>query len=385
MRGKSLALLVLALGCGLVASLGITQVMAKRGGDQTAAPADLQSVYIAVKDIPVGVALNNDILKTEDWPKDKVPAGAIFRSEDVLGRFARAKFYAGEPILEQKLFGKGMSDLGTDRLIPKGMRVVSVKVDPTAIHGGLLMPGSRVDLQVMLRADPSNGIAQTATRTVLQGIKVFAVNDVVSLDSTGPQETKSIPGRTVSLLVTPDQAEKVTLAGELGMIRLIMRSPDDDEPVHSRGAVPQELFGTDSAKRTDENLVPQSATPADNGFAKWLSAVRAKMAAVKAPQPTSETPPTPDHWSMRVLRGSEVNDVEFEEGTATDAAKSADWRPVGGPLAPVASRTQPAAPETKRPTPPREVKPDTDDSKPKGDGVKPEGAPPAASGARQPS
>ena len=309
-----------------------------------------------------------------------MPAGSLFRQEDVLGRFARAKFYAGEPILEQKLFGKGTSDIGTDRLIPKGMRVVSVRVDPVTIHGGLVMPGSRVDIQVMLRVDPSNGIAQTGTRTILQDIKVFAVNDVVNLDSNNPQEAKSIPGRTVSLLVTPEQAEKVTLAGEMGTIRLIMRSPEDDVQVHTGGAVPQVLFGDGTGKRAEESLVPKSDVPDHGkGFVEYLNAIRSKMAAVKTPAASAAAAAVPDHWSMRVLRGSDVNDVEFEEAAAMAAAKGTDWRAIGGPLAPTAPRTRPATPDTKRPTP------GADDSKPKGDGAKPDGVSPTPSGGKQPS
>ena len=122
-----------------------------------------------------------------------------------------------------------MTDQGADALIPKGYRVVSVRVESVTVHGGLLMPGSRVDIQVYINRNPAGGIPETTTRTLLQDVKVFAVNDVVSMDTPG-QDTKSIQGRTVSLLVTPEQAERVTLASELGTIRLIMRSPDDDAP-----------------------------------------------------------------------------------------------------------------------------------------------------------
>ena len=85
MRAKSVALLVLALGCGLVASLGITQVLAKRGGDPTVT-AEMQGVVVAVKDIPLGSLLTPQTAKLEEWPKDRVPAGALTRLEDVDGR-----------------------------------------------------------------------------------------------------------------------------------------------------------------------------------------------------------------------------------------------------------------------------------------------------------
>ena len=89
MKGKSLALLVLALGCGLVASLGITQVLAKRG-DPSAA-SDTTPVYVAKADIATGSLVTRENVKVEQWPKDRVPAGAVIRQEDLDGRRARQK------------------------------------------------------------------------------------------------------------------------------------------------------------------------------------------------------------------------------------------------------------------------------------------------------
>ena len=358
MRAKSVALLVLALGCGLVASLGITQVLAKRGGDPAAA-AETQGVLVAVKDIPLGSLLTSQVTKLEEWPKDRVPAGALTRMEDVEGRRSRAKFYVGEPILEQKLFGKGMTEQGADALIPKGYRVVSVRVEAVTVHGGLLMPGSRVDIQVYISRNPAGGIAETTTRTLLQDIKVFAVNDVISMDTPG-QDTKSIQGRTVSLLVTPEQAEKVTLASELGTIRLIMRSPDDDVQVDTRGALPQELFGdSKGARREKETLVQESATPAKDstkGFVDYLNSIRTKLAAAKLNVPPDSLPQEAPRWTMRLLKGPEINEIELE-GNPPALAANADlgWKATNGmKSSPVASAIK--EPRSKRLLPPEEPK-----------------------------
>src|SRR5271157_5136995 len=123
MKGKSLALLVLALGCGLVASLGITQVLAKRG--DPAAPSDTAPVFVAKVDMASGSLIPAENLKTEQWPKDRVPAGAVTRQEDLDGRRARQKIYAGEPIIEPKLMARGQ--VPTDGLVPKGLRAVPVQ------------------------------------------------------------------------------------------------------------------------------------------------------------------------------------------------------------------------------------------------------------------
>ncbi len=338
MRAKPLALLVLALGCGLIASLGITQVISKRG-PEAGPPSDTQNVAVAVKEIPLGAIIAADCTKIEEWPKDRVPTGALGKPEDVEGRRTKAKFFPGEPILDQKLFGKGAGDPGIGGLIPKGLRVVSLRVDPVTTSGGLLMPGSRVDVQVHVHSDPTNGITETATHTILQDIKVFAVNDVVSLDNSG--DTKSIQGRTVSLLVTPSQAEKITLASEMGTIRLIMRSPDDDVQTPTRGETPMELFGghSEGSHREKEKLVADPEPPKPDpppavakSFGDYLQSMPGRIAAAK-PGRVVALPVAPEaaHWSMRVLRGSEVSEVELQENAAAGpSGAGGGWRMVGG-------------------------------------------------------
>jgi pilus assembly protein CpaB len=330
MRGKSIALLLLALGCGLVASVGITQVVGRRSADKAAQVAEKQAIYVAAKEVPLGTKLTAEMIKLEDWDKDKVPAGTLVRAEDVEGRGARTHFYVGEPILEQKLFGHGLGDR-SDELIPKGYRVVSVKVDPVTIHHGLILPGTRVDLQLYMQRNQGMGISETSTKTILQDIKVFAVNDVYGLDTTG-QGTKSIQATTVSLLVTPEQAAKVTLASELGMIRLIMRGPEDDKVVAAASARPQDLFGGgEGAQRDREVLVPNAGREPgemDKGFKEYLKSLQAKMAAKSEP---AAPPRQAARWNMRLLRGADIRDIELHEDDSSGPAQSGAPAAPGGP------------------------------------------------------
>jgi pilus assembly protein CpaB len=335
MRGKSIALLLLALGCGLVASVGITQVV-RRPTDKAAPVAEKQAIYVAAKEVPLGTKLTAEMIKLEDWDKDKVPAGALARAEDVEGRGARVHLYVGEPILEPKLFGHGSGER-SDELIPKGYRVVSVKVDPVTIHHGLVLPGTRVDLQLYIQRNQGLGISETSTKTILQDIKVFAVNDVYGLDAAG-QGTKSIQATTVSLLVTPEQAAKVTLASELGMIRLIMRGPEDDKVVAAASARPQDLFGGgEGAHRDREVLVPNAGREPngmDKGFKEYLKSLQAEMAAKSEP---AAPPRQAARWNMRLLRGADIRDIELREddsGASAAAGGPAQsgqgvWKPIG--------------------------------------------------------
>ncbi len=328
---------MLALGCGLVASIGITQVMAKRGTPATVT-AEVEAIFVAMTDIPMGDPITPQMIKLEDWPKGKIPPGALAKIEDIEGRRPKTKIYSGTPILDNYLLSKGASDQGATGLIPKGYRVVSVKVDAVSSGSSLLRPGDRVDVLVHLEKCPAKGIPETSTRTFLQDVKVFAVNDVFALESADKPES-SIKAQTVSLLVSPEQAEKVMLATELGRIRLVMRSPEDDEQTTVQGAAPRELFGiADGANRGRESLLgPEEMQPAKSGEANdFLALLNAKRAEQAAPAPETQAapPPATETWTMKILSGREVDQavLEAERGESSQSSDSglSKWRISGG-------------------------------------------------------
>jgi pilus assembly protein CpaB len=357
MRPKSLALLLLALGCGLVASIGITEVMSRRSVDQATAPSEMQSIFVAMNDIPLGDLLTPQILKLEQWPRDKVPHGAISRIEDVEGRRARTKLYAGEPILENRLLGKGASEQGATALIPKGYRVVPVKVDLVSGGSSMIVPGDRVDVMIHLVRDPAREIQETVTRTILQDIKVFAVDDVVDLEKE-KEGIKKLAAKTISLLVTPDQAAKLMLATQLGTINLVMRSPEDDKQVASAEAKPGELFGTSTKSARDKEtlMAPEEKekTPKEpaKGFLDFLGAAKAKPAEDQAAKAR-------EMWIMRILKPGDVAEVQFEAEETKDALDSpfGAWKvtsAAGGSSGAGSGKESPktVAPPSPGPTPP---------------------------------
>ena len=166
MRPKSMILIVVALGCGLVASIGISQVMENRSSDAPA-PLPTEKIYVAVRDVPLGQVLNAQMVKFEEWPKDKIPEGAIKTLENIEGRRPLTRLYPGEPILTAKLVDANKF-LGASDKIPKGMRVVSVKVTVDSSASGLLNPGDRVDVLVYLKR--GKGISFTTTRTIMKNV-----------------------------------------------------------------------------------------------------------------------------------------------------------------------------------------------------------------------
>lgn len=303
---------MLALGCGLVASLGITQVMGKRNADGPNPTGEMAAIFVAMENVPMGDPLTAQVLKLEEWPKDKVPPGALTKIEDVEGRRPKTPIYKGSPILEDQLLGQGAAEEGAGGLIPKGYRVVSVRVDAVSGGASLIRPGDRVDVLVHLQSNSGRGIQETTTRTILQDIKVFAVNNVFNLESV--EDEKAISAKTISLLVTPGQAEKVMLATELGNIRLVMRSPQDDEQATVLGAVPHELFGnSEASERENETRIhgPQLARNTDADDLAAFRRVLESQGSEKSVR-SEEGPKEPNNWKMRIISADRVNEVLLE-------------------------------------------------------------------------
>jgi pilus assembly protein CpaB len=360
MRPKAIALLVLALGCGLVASIGITEVLARRNSDPAGATGDTQTVFVAMIDIGMGDSLTSQMLKIEQWPKGKIPAGAIARIEDIEGRRVRTRLYPGEPILENKLLSKGASEQGASALIPKGYRVVPVRVDAYSGASNLILPGDRVDVMVHLVRDANRSIQETVTRTILQDVRVFGVNAVVDLEKE-KDGTRSINAKTISLLVKPEQAAKVMLAQQMGTIQLVMRSPEDDQPTANAQAKPSELFGiVDRSERSKETLMdaPDPApTAKGTGFTELLNSV---------PEKAAET------WTVRIIQPGAVNDVvlEADDSKSASASPFGLWKtttavstPTGNPVPnrpKVSSAPAPKPPVPKPPAAPKKGEPKND-------------------------
>jgi Flp pilus assembly protein CpaB len=285
-----------------------------------------------------------EAVKLEQWPKDKIPPGALCKQEDMDNRRTRQRIFAGQPILEPMLLHAG--EVPLDAQIPKGLRVVAIPIGPEAIHSGLVVPGARCDVQVFMRADASIGVAETIAKTILQDIRVFAVNDITNLqqqqpspgsDPKAPEAPHSIPtGKTVSLLVTPAQAEVVTLASQLGTIRLILRSGDDTEQVKYDSVRARELLGG----LTGANREMENRKKADNEvFDMWFKMVKKSLESTSgktaSANPSRHAARVDDmpHYKMTLRLGSEnPSDVILTanvgpNGVADDAAWTATSLP----------------------------------------------------------
>lgn len=363
MRPKSLLLLMLALGCGLVASIGINQVLADRrsGGD---APAiETQPIFVALVDIGIGDPILPAQLKLEEWPKGKLPEGAISDLTQLEGRRARTKLFKGDPLNEAKLWGKGEASEIASGQIPDGMRVVAVKVD-NEISGRLLNVGDRVDVMVYLQENQNLRIPKSITKTILQNVKVFAVDATFRADT---DDNKTTDARTISLLVTPRESQMVMMATQMGEIRIAMRSATDTIEDKSPGVTPDELLHLVQDPGKTEPT-PSATQGAGGGLLSFLDGLKTNPtpAATPAPQPTPDTKtPEPDPaptvkiFKMRIYTGATARDVEFRDGipVVKQEGNSTYAPPTSSPSTRVEQNSNP-----RTNTPPTPSPDDTDES-----------------------
>ena len=227
---------VILAGMGAVlAAIVVFSAIRKRESEVQRAMAHTVEVVVAAKDIPLGAKLEPAELKLARWSRDSMPQGAFTDPQAVAGSFARGQFVANEPVVASKLYmGEKVSGV-MPLLIPAGMRAMSVPVDEVADIAGFVEPHTRVDILV---AVSGTGPGEASfSRIVLQNIEVLAVAQEIEHVKDHPQVVK-----VVTLLVTPVEAEKLTLASREGMLRLAMRNYNDAKIVSTRGIALTDLL-----------------------------------------------------------------------------------------------------------------------------------------------
>src|SRR3954449_13594418 len=237
MRMKSLILIFIALGCGLVASIGISQVMNRDGSSSL----EMEQILVALADVDIGTKLDAQNVKLEDWPKAKIPDGAVRKLEDVKDKFANARFFKGEPLHVNKI-----SDTLTNiaNKVPAGYRAMPVKVEEDTVMKGI-SPGDRVDVMVFLKKNGAE-IPETGAFTILTNVRVFAVNTNTERASEGKSESSNF--KTMSLLVKPEHARELAVAASMGKIMLTLRRPDEKDEAAGEEVTPLNEILTGSSK-----------------------------------------------------------------------------------------------------------------------------------------
>jgi len=248
-------------------------------------------IVVAATVLPVGVTIQPPNVRVAKVPRDQFPKGAFRKPEEVIGRPVISMILAEEPVLEGRLAERG-SGLGLSPVIPAGMRAVSVKVNEVVGVAGFVLPGMRVDVLATVKPP---GEAGARTSTILQNILVLSAGQHIQPDARG--QPINVP--VVTLLVTPDQAEVLTLAGSEGKIQLVLRNAADQALAKPPGHQVSELYG--ASKRLERPVRPTTPKPPPPATAQ---------VAVIAP------PPRPDQ--VVVIRGTKKTLEPIGEGEAND-------------------------------------------------------------------
>jgi len=249
-------LLTILLVAFLIAS-GCTFLVYRVVGNRAVAakPVVTTPIVAAAADIKIGTLLTAANLTTMEL-KGAPPKGAILKPSDAIGRGVLADIYQGEPIMDTRLAPVG-SGGGLAATIPQGMRACAVKVDQVVGVAGFVTPGMHVDVLVVGvppgQQDPNEG---TITRTVLQNIAVLSAGTDIQKDAEGkPQQVQ-----VVNLLVTPDDAQTLSLASNL-KIQLVLRNPLDTKVEKVDRAATGQLFGAPVAVKRTGAVVHKVAAP----------------------------------------------------------------------------------------------------------------------------
>jgi len=215
-RNRLLLIGILALGVGALVSYMVYTTL--RRTVASVKQANTQ-VVVAADDLQVGTKLEDKDLREIRLPGADLPQGYYQNKADVLGRGVVQPILKGEFVLPSKLAAEN-AGAGLPSLIPPGMRALSVKVNEVVAVAGFVVPGTRVD--VLLTGNPT-GTNEPLTTTVLENVEVLAAGQKLQRSAQG--EPQSVP--VITLLVSPEDAQKLTMASNEGRIQLALRNPLD--------------------------------------------------------------------------------------------------------------------------------------------------------------
>jgi pilus assembly protein CpaB len=294
MRNKRLIIaLTGAILCGLIGVMLVTRYLS----NVQAYARDLGTVVVAKAEIPLGEKITAEQVTLTSIPNGSTPEGAFRKLDQVVGRVAIMPIGLRETITSQKLAPAGTGG-GLSAVIPEGYRAMTVKVDDVVGVSGFVMPGSHVDVVAVISPQAQQGYSQDpVSKIVLQNIKVLATG--AKIDSPENQREPTAV-KAVTLLVTPQQAEKLALASNEGKLQLVMRSYGDQDDTETKGASKSALLTGYSPTAT---APPKPEKPAE-------TAAEPKKSHVRPPRVTEQKEPAPLVQPQPVRR----NSIELIEG-----------------------------------------------------------------------
>jgi pilus assembly protein CpaB len=270
MRSRIFAVLAIAVLAGGGLAYGTYNMMTNQPVKTVSAPT--QPVVVAAVDLSLGTELKKDDLTVVNFPAGQAPQGAFARVADVIGRGLISPLVKNEVVLPAKLASKEAGS-GLPPVIPEGMRAVSVRVNEVIGVAGYVLPGTHVD--VLCNLSPTNQPQDTISKLILSNVQVVTAGTRIEQDQ---EKGKPMQVTVVTLLVYPDQAERLALASTEGKIQLALRNPLDQGAPDTAGMKPAMLMG----------VVKAPAPAAPKVAARKVTGPVTSETTVSAPLPTVE-------------------------------------------------------------------------------------------------
>jgi pilus assembly protein CpaB len=254
MRGRFSVVLIIAAIAGLLASTLVYRTVAQMRAAAARGP-ETEDILVAAANLDVAETVSARDVKLVSWPKLALPQGALRKIADVEGRVIRRPLVAGEPLLESKLAPPAAGRGGVlGMLVAEGQRAVTIKVDDAVKESGLVVPNSRVDVLVSMPMRPDS--QERVGKVILQDVLVLAAGQTVET-----RDNKAAPVTTVTLSLTPEQAERIALAQTDSKIILATRNYQDKGLVKTAGVTRAALFDVEPApKAVAVKAAPAKAT-----------------------------------------------------------------------------------------------------------------------------
>jgi pilus assembly protein CpaB len=248
-RNRHLVVMSIAIGTAAIASFGVYRAVARAATREVETPR--RFVVVATRPMPTGVLLTAADVRLAPWPADIPVPGSFSDVETVVNRALVASVVENEPLVQAKVADPG-SGAGLSPVIPPGMRAMAVKVNEVIGVAGFLDPGTRVDLVVTIRNSE-----ESRSRTVVSNLQVLGAGTRSQQETARDDNNNTAPPpAVVTLLVSPEDAERIALAQAEGQIVLVLRNPLDSQPTQTVGVRTASLFGAPV-----EPVAPAAAPP----------------------------------------------------------------------------------------------------------------------------
>ncbi len=281
MNRRLTTILFLAFVIAAIASYLVYRVAGKQ---MNGAKPSTTRIIVAARDLEIGTLLKDADVATNEWVGG-LPKGAAVSKNVVVGRGVVSQIYQGEPILNSRLAAVG-SGGGLAATIRPGMRACAVRVDDVVSVAGFVVPGMRVDVLISGTGPGIPASDGSKVKTLLQNIEVLSAGTNIQKDTEG----KPVQVPVVNLLVTPDQAELLSLASNQTKIQLVLRNPLDTKTAKTPGVAMASLFSDGDAPARPTNVVLHKAA---------------------GPIPHVEKRVMPRTYLIQVLNGSKVSEEKF--------------------------------------------------------------------------